>query len=374
MRFIGMDVHVRNSFLCVTEADGTLVRRGRVGNSLAQLAQFLAPLEDQPHEPVRAVLESTTNSRAIARMVQAYGTQSKLPMQVQVLDARKLRVIAQSVCKHDRQDAAVLAELARSNLKLPVCHLPDDDTFALRERLRGRADLVRLRTMLKNRVHALLHRRGLLHGVKDLFTALGRAWLKQLELDEAGREILDRLLATVDALESAIKPATAALNKLACGERWAKQAELLDTMPGIGPITALTILAELGDLQRFKSRASVSNYAGLVPITRDSNAKHFSGHITRRGPAHLRAVLVEAAWTSKARVPQYAAIFERVSSRKGKQVAIVAVARRMLEDAWTMLKRKEAFRFTPVATDAGVCTAATGQRIDDRNVDPSDAG
>jgi transposase len=85
-------------------------------------------------------------------------------------------------------------------------------------------------------------------------------------------------------------------------------------MPGIGLITALTILAEVGDLKRFRSRAAVVNYAGLVPIVRDSNQKHYSGGISHRGSNHLRAVLGEAAWMAVPRVPVYRHLFERVES------------------------------------------------------------
>ena len=154
----------------------------------------------------------------------------------------------------------------------------------------------------------------------------------------------------IDQLQQTILQSTASLHELERQQRWCKPSALLKTMPGVGPITALTILAELGEISRFKSRASVSNFAGLVPVLRDSNQKHYAGGITHRGSTHLRAVLVEAAWTSKMRVPQYAAIFNRIADRKGKQVAIVAVARRMLEDAWTMLKRDEVFRLMSVTT------------------------
>jgi transposase len=313
---------------------------------------------------MRVVLESTTNSRAIHRMLGEYGRAAGVDLQAQVLDARKLRVIAESVSKCDKLDAAVLAELARSNLKLPSCYVPDDDVFALREHLRARADLVKMRTMLKNRIHAVLHRRGVLHQLKDLFSSSGRAWLAELTIDDAGRTILNRYLATIDQLHEVIKQSTASLDQLSRSQRWCHPAALLRTMPGVGPITSLTILAELGEIGRFRSRASVSNYAGLVPVVRNSNDKQFSGHITRRGPAHLRAALTEAAWTSVGRVPQYAGIFHRVSTRRGKQVAIVAVARRMLEDAWTMLRRDEVFRLCP----------NVDVRVDDSVVAPNDAG
>jgi transposase len=363
MRVVGMDVHVRNSFLCVTESDGQVLKRGRVGNTLGELAQFFAPLEADG-SPMHVVLESTTNSRAICQMLQAYGKGAGIDVKAQVLDARKLRIIAESVSKCDRQDAGVLNELARSNLKLPVCYMPDDEVFALREHLRGRADLVRMRTMLKNRAHAVLHRRGILNPHDDVFSKGGRAWLKELALDDAGRSILDRVLSLVDGFEETIKGSTASLNELARSQRWCKPAALLRTMPGVGLITSLTILAELADVKRFKSRASVSNFAGLVPRVRNSNEKAYSGNITRRGPAHLRAALVEAAWTSVSRVPQYRGIYDRVAQRSGKQPAIVAVARRMLEDAWTMLVREEVFRPRSVTA----INVVTGKRS---NVEPA---
>jgi hypothetical protein len=134
------------------------------------------------------------------------------------------------------------------------------------------------------------------------------------------------------------------------------------TMPGVGLITALTILAELGDIDRFRGRDAVANYAGLVPVVRSSNEKHWSGGITHRGPRHLRAALVEAAWVGRAKVPAYAALYERIKVRSCAQKAIVALARRMLEDAWTMLKKGEPFRY-----------AAPGWEDSDRRA-PAEAG
>ncbi len=349
---IGMDVHVRNSYLHVTDDAGNVMRRGRCQNTMMGLAEFLGPIEReavQRGEPVRAVLESTTNSRAIQHMLTQYGTGAGIDMTAEVLDARKIRIIAESVCKCDRRDAKVLNELACSNLKLPVCYMPDDEEFALREHLRARSDLVRMRTMLKNRVHAVLHRRGILAPTGDLFTKAGRAFLGQQELDEAGRTILDRYLETMDQIHRAVDESTGSLRELMRRPRWSKPAALLMTMPGIGLLTALTILAELGNLKRFRSRAAVANYAGLVPVVRDSNQKHYSGGISHRGSNHLRAVLGEAAWMGVSRVPVYGHLFKRVERKKNKATAIVAVARRMLEDAFTLLIKDEAFRFVAVS-------------------------
>ncbi len=367
---VGMDVHVRNSYLHVTDDAGNVMRRGRCKNTMMDLVEFLGPIEREAAERgelVRAVLECTTNSRAIQRMLIEYGRAAGIDLTAEVLDARKIRIIAESVCKCDRLDAKVLGELARSKLKLPVCYMLDDDEFALREHLRARNDLVRMRTMLKNRVHAVLHRRGILAPTADMFTKAGRAFLAQLDLDEAGRTILDRYLETMDQIHRAIDESTASLKELMRRPRWAKPAALLQTMPGIGLITALTILAELGDLKRFRSRAAVANYAGLVPIVRESNQKHYSGGISHRGSNHLRAVLTEAAWMAVPRVPVYRHLFERVERKKNKASAIVAVARRMLEDAFTLLIRVEAFLYVAVSVadtsqEVGTVTPARESR------------
>ena len=357
MIFVGMDVHVRNSYLCIRDDEGRTLRQGRVGNTLGELAEFLGTFEDQP---VRVSLENTTNARAVHRLLCEYATEAGIDLTAEVLDARKLRVIAESVTKCDRLDAGILADLTRSNLKLPACYLADDDVFALREHLRARADVVRMQTMTKNRIHALLHRRGILRPKSNLFTASGRTWLAQIELDEAGRSIVERYFEILAELHRSIMQSNRALRRLATHDRWVKPATLLQTVPGVGLVTALTVLAELGDLGRFRSPAAVSNYAGLVPVMRDSNEKHYRGGITKRGPAHLRAVLVEAAWVAQGRVPRYAHQFERIKERRGAQKAIVAVARRLLEDLFVMMKKNEAFRFASASQASNAVSSQAG--------------
>lgn len=350
MVHVGMDVHIRSSVLNAKSADGQSLARGRVGNTMLDLGRFFTPLvrgAKETGEAIHVVMESTGNSRAIQRLLTRFGREAGVDLTAEVLHARKLRVIAESVNKCDRVDADILAELSRSNLKLPTCYMPDDEEFALREHLRARTDLVRIRTMVKNRVHAILHRRGILTPTTDLFGRQGGTFLAQLDLDQAGRITLDRFRVVIDQLDESIKQSTECLRTVMRTPRWSKPAALLQTMPGIGLITSLMILAELGDLTRFRSRAAVANYAGLVPRHRDSNDKQWSGHITRRGSAHLRGVLIEAAWVATPRVPAYQVLFDRVSTKKGKKTAVVAVARRMLEDAWMLLIKDEAFRYVP---------------------------
>src|SRR5947208_122344 len=216
---IGVDVHVRNSYFHAKAPDGRRLARGRCGNSPEEVERLLRPVAAAARAdglPVRAVLESTTNARAVALLLRRYGQGQGLDLTVEVLDARQVRVIAESVCKCDQLDAAVLCDLAGSNLKLPACYVPDDEVFALREHLRARADLVKLRTMLKNRVQALLHRRGVLRPAQlDLFGKAGRQYLAELALDEAGRAIADRFLKGLDEVEALVADSTRALRELA---------------------------------------------------------------------------------------------------------------------------------------------------------------
>ena len=268
-------------------------------------------------------------------------------------------MIAESTAKCDRLDTQMLLELAGSNLKLPVCHVPDDEAFAVREHLRARADLVKVQTMLKNRTHAVLHRRGVLRPPRmDLFSGRGQQFLREVELDAAGRQIVERFASALSRVQEEIKASEGELKRVSRQDRWREPVALLTTMPGVpgvGLITAMTILAELGDVDRFPNRGAVSHYASLTSKVRESNGRHSGGGgLARGGNRHLRHVLVEAAWRARDQVPAYQAIFTRIAMRRGKSIAIVAVARRMLEDGWTMLKRREPFRYArPAACGSG---------------------
>ena len=148
MIHVGMDVHIRNSVLNAKDADGQALARGRAGNTMLDVGAFFAPLERRAKatgESIRVLMESTGNSRAIQRLLTQYRREAGIDLTAEVLNARKLRVIAESVNQCDRVDADILTELSRSNLKLPTCYLPDDEEFALREHLRARSDLVRIR-------------------------------------------------------------------------------------------------------------------------------------------------------------------------------------------------------------------------------------
>jgi transposase len=157
-------------------------------------------------------------------------------------------------------------------------------------------------------------------------------------------------LTVLDQLNEQLKASRRQVDQLAQQQRWCQNEALLRSMPGVGRITALTVLAELGKLSRFNRRSAVANYAGLVPVQRQSNDKTFRGQVTKRGSNHLRRVLTEAAWQAIRRSVKYGQQYERLKATRGSQKAVTAVARKMLEDMYTLLKTNTVFRDSARAT------------------------
>lgn len=340
MIHVGLDVHHRNSVVRAMTEDGELFPPRRIyHDNLDALWQYLAPFGDQPK---RVVFEATANARWMRRQLAA--DPSITPVAV---TPHKVRIIADTVAKTDTIDATVLANLSRMDA-LPEAWLPDDDVEELRELTRHRTDLVRQRTFAKNQINATLVRYGLLRPYKDVFGVRGVAWLRQVELPKAMRLQVDHGLASLDHLQRQIDAAERLLYRdLAARPRWAGETALLMTLPNVGKLTAVTILAELGDWRRFGRRAAVAAFAGLVPSSKRSDRSSRYGRLTKRGPTGLRRILILVARGAARKSPRYGQLYQRIKGRKGANKAKTAVARQLLEDAWTMLRKGEPFRPWP---------------------------
>ena len=163
----------------------------------------------------------------------------------------------------------------------------------------------------------------------------------------------------VDQLAHSSAPSTASLNELARGRRWVQAGGFAADDAGRGSDHIADDPGGTGRHQAIQKRASASNFAGLVPVVRDSNQERITPAGSPPGPAHLRGALVEAAWTSKARAPQYGVIFDRVRRGQRQTGGRRRRRRRMLEDAWTMLTREEVFRLKSVTQE--VMDGRTGE-------------
>lgn len=346
MIHVGMDIHHTNSYVRAIDAEGRVLPGKRIyHNDMMALWQYLEPFKGQPK---RLVFEATANSRWMQRLLGA--DPSIEPVAV---TPHKVRIIAETVAKTDKIDATVLAQLSQMNA-LPRAWLPDEQQEALRELVRHRASLVRLRTRAKNRINGVLIRQGIVRPLGDIFGPLGREWLATVELQAVMRLQVDHWLTLIDAYNERMVALEQRLYQdLARRDRWHKDVALLQSMPGVGRLTALVILAELGDYRRFHKRSEVSGFAGLVPTSKRSDRSSRYGRISKRGPTLLRSILVEAAPHAVRKVPRYETLYRRLRTAKGANVGKVAVARQMLEDAWTMLIKQEPFRYEAKQVEPG---------------------
>jgi len=203
----------------------------------------------------------------------------------------KTKAIASAKIKNDRVDSHMLAQLLRADL-IPTVYVSPLELRELKELIRHRQRLVNDATRMKNRIHALLRKNNKIVAVSDLFGVRGLQYLEQIHLPQYHRDQLHTYLSMYQELVEEIKPLTQTLNGLTTDKPIAK---LLMSVPGIGGIVAMTIVAEVGDISRFRSYRNLASYAGLVPSLDASGGKYRMGSITKRGSRYLRTALVESA-------------------------------------------------------------------------------
>jgi transposase len=332
MRAIGIDVHRDFCEVAVSEG-GRLRSAGRVPSKPAELELLGVSLSADDE----VALEATGNALAIARILEPHVAR------VVVASARELHAISDAKAKTDRRDARMLAKLLAAGM-LEGTWLPGEEARALRRRLAQRAQLVRARTRLKNEVHAALYRNLVgAPSATDLFGAAGRRWLEHLELPVDERETLESCLRTIAFLDGEVERFEQAIARCAMHS---PEIRCLVTIPGVGLISAATLVAVVGDVRRFRSARKLVGYLGLDPRVRQSGSSPARmGHISKEGPAAARQALCEAAHAAMRTPGPLRAFGQRVAARRGRQVAIVAVARKLATIAWRLLTSGEDYAF-----------------------------
>ena len=333
MLYVGLDLsRKRLDWQALDDAGG----RAGIGavppdrDGLARLGRQLSA------EPVLAVIESMTGARFVHDQLELSG------WDVRIADAVKARGIAPLACKTDQIDCWVLAELARREL-IPEIWLPDPEVRAERERARFRLHLVKHRSSLKNRVHAICFQHGVPCPSSDLFGAGGRQLLARLSLPEPWAATVAAALALIDTLDEQIHTCEQELRALGADHPY---IPLLLTCPGIGWVLAYTIASEIGDSTRFASPRKLTGYTGLCPRVDQSGERDRRGPLRKNGPNHLRWAMVEAAH-SACRHPHYSPVRERMQQKHGRKrgtkIAAIEIARRLTEAIWHMLTKDQPF-------------------------------
>jgi len=341
--YVGIDVHRKRSQVAVVDESGKVLANRNVPNAVEPFLKVIGGLP----AGTPAAFEAAFGWGWLVGLLEDYGFDPHLVHPLQC------KAIASARLKNDKVDAAILAQLLRADL-LPEAWIAPPPVRQLRALLRHRAQLVRLRTLLRNRIHAVLADHG--HDRPEgCWSGPGRAWLASLPLPAVSREVIEDDLALIDALQQPIDRLDWEVHQRAKAEPAVK---VLTQLPGVGPFTAMVILAETGDISRFGSARKLAAWAGLTPTVRGSDRTVRHGHISKQGSAWLRWILCEAAQTAK-RHPDFAATYQAIARRRGKKIATTAIARKLLARAWHLLAAAQAP--VPATPDGSTATAAHPQ-------------
>ena len=335
-RWVGIDLHRRRSQVAIIDEHGELTLQKRIATGREPITELLGD-PDSTH----VALEATYGWEWLAELLEDAG------FDVHLAHPLRTRAIAAARVKTDAVDARTLAHLLRTGM-LPEAYIAPPELRDLRELLRHRATLVHLRTSIKNRVHALLARQGILPEHSDLFGSAGRAFLVDLRLPDGPRRRLDSLLTLIDDFDREITHTTREIDQRA---KTNDRVKLLCQIRGIGRYTALLIIAEIGEVKRFPTAKHLCAWAGLTPTVRSSDGKARLGHISRQGSTILRWALTEAAQHTPTGGGPLRAQYERIAKRRGSKIARVAIARQILTLCYYGLRDGEIRCLTNHPTD-----------------------
>lgn len=327
-QYIGVDLHKAFFQVCTMDARGARLWEMRFPRTDGGLTLFRARCDAGTAIAVEACGPTWAFVDALA----------PTGATVCVVDPRKTKLKAGFAAKTDRLDARRLADALRRESVVSV-YVPPPAIRELREVCRGRHQVVRLRTRLAQMIRALLLRSGAADvPVRRVFSPTGLAWLAEVDLPSDAAVSLARWRQLLVAVQAEAAAADATVLARAHADPIAGP---LDTLVGIGPVLALTIRAEIGDITRFARGPELASYAGLVPRVDASADRYWSGRITKEGSPWLRWALVEAAMHAIRRPDAIGRWARQLAVRKGQFIARVALARRLCDDIVRVWPRTE---------------------------------
>jgi transposase len=324
--FVGIDLHRNRSHLVAVDEAGERVWSRRVRNDPGRVLDALAELDDP-----RVAVEATYGWEWLVELLEDHDISHELS------HPKATKAIASARVKTDAVDAATLAQLLRVGM-LPTAYIASREVRDLRGVIRHRVGLTQLRTSLKNRVHALIASHGGTLAHTDLFGVGGRKELDQIPVRAAARQRIESYLRLIDHLTVEINTARAQIEQAAQHD---PHVGVLTQIPGVGVFTAMVITTEVADHTRFPSAKHITSWAGLAPVVRNSDRTTRIGHISKQGCVHLRWALVQAAHTAVRKPGPLHDTYHRIAPRRGKNIATIAVARRILELAYFGLRDNE---------------------------------
>lgn len=322
--YAGLDLHKMYTQYAIMNKDGVLVKEGRIENDPDELERF----SDSMDASTEIVIESSSTW---------YGVYKILAKRHHVVlsNPGKTKAIASAKVKTDKIDSITLANLLRGGY-IAESYIAPARIMELKELVRYRANLVRQRTQLKNRIHAYL----LMNNIKIEARPFTEAFVNELVKIDDYR--VRGYLRLVESVNAEIKEASKLTMERAESD---ENAKLLMTIPGISFYSALLISSEIGDISRFPDSSSLVAYAGLAPSTHSSGGKTRHGGITKQGSPYLRWILNQCARTHVKTEPDgtTATFYSRLARKKGGSKAIVAASAKLLKIVFWVLKERRPY-------------------------------
>ena len=331
MYYIGLDLHKKTISYCVKDAAGCVYQEGKIGSTRSELDAWIRTLP----EPRTIAMEATIFTGWVYDHLLPHAEA------VKVAHPLMLRAIAAAKRKNDRIDAGKIADCLRCDF-LPECHMAPTAIRDRRRVLRYRNLVQRQTVQMKNRISGLLMETGVSYNKLRLHRM---GYFEQLlstneEISESIRPLLQLCREHVDR---SIRLDRTLLRSLEQDPMLTERLERLRTVPGVGPITALTWVLEVGDTSRFRSIKQAISYCGLCGAEKSSADKALRTPISKQRNKHIQRMLVEAARLAPRYSEELALIYERERQRGNANRATLAVARKMVAHMLAVDRRKTDF-------------------------------
>ena len=318
MYYIGLDVHKKTISYCVKDASGQVHQEGKVGATRWELDAWIKTLP----QPRMMAMEATIFTGWIYDHLLPHAEQ------VKVAHPLMLRAIAAAKKKNDRMDAGKIADCLRCDF-LPECYMASAPIRDRRRTLRYRHLLVRQMVQMKNRISGLLMETGVSHNKQRLHKV---GYFRELlstneDIHDSLRPLLQVSRETIVRLQ---KTEYAVVSSLQRDPFLAERIKRLRTVPGVGPITALTWALEMGDISRFRSIRQAISYCGLCSDEKSSAEKIMRTPLSKQRNKHIQRVLIEAAKLAPKQDHDLALVYEKERQKGNSNRATLAVARKMV--------------------------------------------
>jgi transposase len=324
MWHVGIDLHREFVVIAAVRDNGEIMEPVKIAcrqpEAISEVLRSLTPF--------RAVIEASGTYRWLYDLLQPHGT-------VLLAHPARLRAMMLRRSKTDKLDSQLLANLLRIN-QIPLAYVPPEPYQRLRDLARSRAKLSQDRAEAKIKLRDLLARQNLVSPYKTPFGPRGLAWFRSQDFGLVGNLLRDELLARLWHYDRQIAVFNEQLEK--CRAEF-PQTEAIADIYGISLYSALLIVAELGEVERFRTAKQVGAYAGLTSRVHQSGGHCYQGSITRQGSPWLRWILVEAAMKTVREDAALKNFYARVRKRSSAKIARVAAARKLAEICWKRLRR-----------------------------------